>query len=111
MLGQIIILAAVGLVDRIGPLFFGGDFVTPRADFLRNLGGLRGTERTLSGGMTFIGLHAATGGVDDDHAAIAGILQHLVHARSKLTAATSRIEAVVQVPHVANDDSRSAGIP
>ena len=49
--------------------------------------------------------------MNDEHAAATRFLQHLVHARDHLAFASHGIQAVMRVPHVADDDGCLLGHP
>ena len=58
----------------------------------------------------FVKLHRVTGAMDDEHAALAGVVHESIHARSHFGDAPGRAGAPMLVPHVAEDDGGAAGI-
>ena len=49
--------------------------------------------------------------MDDEYAVFASFFEHLVHARGHLDLTSHGVFAVVQVPHVADDDGGARGEP
>ena len=85
VLGEIVVFAAVGLIDGVVALLLGGNAAgtsrrCPRAGWPPS--GRLG--RVLPSRVVLVGVHATARSVDDEHAALAGLRQHLVHARSHL---------------------------
>jgi hypothetical protein len=109
---RIVVLAAVGLIERIHRQFLGGICLHHSPILSGKRGRGRRGLRALACRRAFVGLHAgAAGRVDDEHAGFAGLFEHLVHARGHLALACDRVFAVMQVPHVADDDGGAGGQP
>src|SRR5262249_21349219 len=104
LLDRVGVAAAVGLVDRLNALRLGGDLVARTADVGGQVGGFGGGLGALAGRVVLVGRHAAAGGVDDEHPHAAGLFEDLIHARGDLLHAADGVQAVVRVPHVADDD-------
>ena len=109
--GEVVVLAAVALVDGIAVLVFGGNDVAPVADPRRRHGRSRRCLSALPRGMISVKLHATAGGVNDGRPATAGFGEEGVDARGQLSDAARGVQAVVQVPHIADDDGRGGGRP
>jgi hypothetical protein len=62
-------------------------------------------------GGVLVSVHAATRSVNDEHAHIARFGDDIIHPRRDLLNPIDRPFAVVQVPHVANDDGGLRRIP
>lgn len=107
----IVIFAAVRLVDRVHGVFFGRDFGTPRTDIRRQVGRPRRLGRPLPRGMPGISRHAIAGSMDDRHLLLPGLVDHFVQPRSQLLDAPHRVQAVVQIPDVADDQGRLNRLP
>jgi hypothetical protein len=111
MFGGIIVLAAVGLIERIDSHLLGGNLLAPFADLVRQTsGGGRGL-RALACRCAFIRLHAGTRRMYDQHAVLAGLFEHFIETRSHLTFTRDGVLAVMQIPHVADDDGGARGKP
>jgi hypothetical protein len=102
----IVVLAAVGLVDRIDALLLRRDPRTPGGDVGRQVFRFRRLLSAAAGGMIGVGRHAVAGGVDDRHTPAPRLLHHLIEPRTELLHAPHRVQAMVQVPHVAHDKRR-----
>lgn len=111
VLSGIIILSTIGLIEGIDGQLFGRDLFAPVSNFVRQTGGGGSSLGTLAGWGALIGLHATAGRVDDEHALGPGFLQHLIHARGHLVFAGHCVFAVMEVPHVADDDGGTGGLP
>ena len=111
MFGGIVILAPIGLVDGINRLLFGRDLFAPVGDFVGQACGSRSGLGALASRRSFIRLHAAARRVDDEHTLFARLFQHLIHARCHLALAGDGVFAVMQIPHVADDDGRPGWQP
>ena len=111
VLHRIVVLAPVRLVDRILHALLGGNPPAPRADVRGQVRRGRGRPGPLAGGMPLVGRHAPARCVDHEHAPAPGGPQDLVHARRHLLHASHRAQAVVRVPHVADDDGRRPRVP
>ncbi len=107
----IIILTTIGLIDRVFAFLFFGNLVAPCANVL---GQIRRLGRSLCEGaawMILVEIHAVTGRVNDQHALGAGMFKNLIHTRHQLADALHCVEAVMQIPHVADDDGRLGSFP
>ena len=103
------VAAAVLVVDRQRRLVLG---VEPAPALQRRLQlGRRRLERKLALRRVAIEVHRVAGGMDDQHAALAGRHEHIVHPRRHLGHAGRRPRAPVLVPHVADDDGRLPRVP
>jgi len=71
----------------------------------------RGRAGPLAGRVPLVGRHAPARGVDHEHAPPPRGLEHLVHPRCHLLHASHRVEAVMRVPDITDDDRRRARIP
>jgi hypothetical protein len=111
MFGGVIIFTAVGLIDGVECLFFGGYGGAPEFDIGRSSGSDWKLQRAESGGVLSVSGHAVTGGVNNGGTAVAAGRQQLIHAWQKFGHAAYGIEAVVSVPDIADDDSRAGGFP
>src|SRR5579883_645921 len=111
MLGQVVVLAAIGLIDWINALLLGGNAVAPAADVLGQVLRARRLEGVLACGMVLVSVHATARRVDDEDAALPRVAQQLVHTRGHLADTANGVETVVRIPHVADDDRCLLGVP
>ena len=65
VLGRVVVVAAVGLVERIDGSLLLRNSRTPRFDIVRQVCGLRRSDRSKSRGMVFVSVHAIAGRMDD----------------------------------------------
>lgn len=103
---EIVVLAPVGLIDRILALLLGRDFGAPLVDVLGQFFRCGCRLSPFAAGMFLIRVHATRRGMNDERSLIASFLQELVHARDHFLLAAHSIQAVMRVPHVADDDGR-----
>src|SRR5205823_5164689 len=106
VLVEVVVFAALELVDRIDAFFFRGNDFAPLADVGGQVGGFRRAYRDFAAGVIFVGVHATAGSMDDEDALVAGLGQDGVHPRRDLDAAADGVETVVRIPHVADDNGR-----
>ena len=112
MFCQFVIFAAVGGVNWVACLFFAIiDPVQPLFDSLGNVFSSRNRLGTLSRRVVLVKLHTRRRCMDDGGAPITGVMQNLVHPRCHFGSAADGIQAMVGIPHVANDHSRLSWIP
>src|SRR5262249_26881424 len=98
---RIVVAAAVAGVN--GQRRFVGKLLASGSDVFRLIPRRGGRLSELALRRTPVELHAIAGGVDDEDAALPGLLDDIVHPRGDLGAAPRGALAPVIVPHVAND--------
>ena len=104
VLHRIIILAAIRLIDWILAGFLRRNLFAPKVDVFGQRLGLGRIQHVLARRMIFVGLHTTARRVDDRKAQLAGGLDHLVHTRRQFPSTARGIQAMMQIPHVANDN-------
>ncbi len=109
MFDQVIIFAAGGLIERIGAGGFAIDLVQPLADVARRLRGRFGFRGPHASLMLRVSVHAAAGSVNNRCALIAAGGQQRIHPGSQFADATHGIDAMMRIPHVADDDRQILG--
>ena len=109
---HIVILTTVGMIDRVTGAFFGVVFpVAPGLDLCRQTSRLGNGLRTPAGRMILVESHARRRRMDDRRPTVAGRFQQLVHPRRHLFHSTYRVQAMMGVPHVADNHGCFPGIP
>ena len=108
---RVVVLAAVRLIDRVLPFLLGGNLGTPLVNRLGQVLGRRSSLGSPPRRMVLVGVHATRRRVDDEGALSPRLRQELVHPGDHLLFPADRIQAVMGVPHVADDDGRLLGRP
>ncbi|HND53033.1 MAG TPA: hypothetical protein PLV92_11570 [Pirellulaceae bacterium] len=108
---RIVVFAAIGLVDRIGSLFLGGDFRAPQGGIGQRLSRGRRVERSTSGRVIGVGRHAVARRVNDRRATTSRLGDHRVQPWEKLFHPPHGVQAVMSVPDVADDHRRLRRVP
>ncbi len=108
---RIIVFATIALIDRVFPSFFFGNPIAPLTDLFGVTLGSRRLHRPESRGVIFVEVCAATGSVDDRGSQFSKSTNDLVHAWCHFAAAPSRVQAVVKIPHVANNHGGLLSVP
>src|SRR5262249_5688444 len=98
-------------VDGILALLLRRDARTPAADVRGQVLRARRLLGALAGRVVLVGFHATRRSMDDQDTPIARLVEQLVHARRQFGAAPSRVETVMLVPHIADDESGFLGVP
>ena len=109
---RVVVFASVGVVDGVALFFLHLiDPVTPVFNRLRETGRLRCIDGPFARGVILIKVSAGRRRMDDERTLAACLVQKLVHARCQFAHPADGVFAVVQVPHVADDDSSLSSLP
>ena len=112
MLRGVVVLTAIGVVDGVALAFL--RLVNPVAPTPDGLGLHGGAGRVLGAfarGVIPVKIHARRRRVDDQRTLGPGGVEKLIHARRHFADSADGVFAVVQIPHVADDDRRRLGVP
>lgn len=101
---QVVVLAPVGLVDGILPFVFLRNMAAPFVNLRGKILRLRCRLGHFAARMILVRIHATARGMDDEHPLLPGRFQHFVEPRGHFRLAADGIQAVMSVPHVADDD-------
>ena len=112
VLRRVVVLAAVGVVDRVALAFLHRiDPVAPALDGLRLHGSRRSGLGAFARGVVLVKRHAGRRRVDDQRALCPGGADKPVHAGCHFTDSADGVFAMVQIPHVADDHRCGLGLP
>ncbi len=85
--------------------------MTPLRDLFRQLRCTRRLQRVAPRRMIRVGVHATAGRMNDHRTALPGGVQDLVHSRGHLLHSPDCIQAMMRIPHIANDERRLLALP
>ena len=111
MFDQIIVLAAIRLIDRIRDRFFAWDAVAPCRDILWKICSGRDSLSTCARRVRCVMRHTTAGSMNHHGTVGSQGSCERIYSRRDLLNTTDGVDAVVRVPNVANNERCGGGLP